>query len=148
MIENANEYLELPLDQRPVILKIHGAVDRADGNWDSFVITEDHYIDYLVRGYVSGLLPATLITKLKKSHILFLGYGLRDWNLRVFLRRLWEERALNWKSWAIQLDPSVLDQKSWSMRGEVEIHPASLKDYIKELSNRVQQLEDARAAYG
>ena len=30
-----------------MILKIHGDVDRDDGERDTFVITEDHYIDYL-----------------------------------------------------------------------------------------------------
>ena len=39
----------LALDERPVILKIHGAVDRGDPERDSYVITEDHYIDYLRR---------------------------------------------------------------------------------------------------
>ena len=34
-----------------MILKIHGAIDRAgpEAEWDSYVITEDHYIDYLTR---------------------------------------------------------------------------------------------------
>ena len=30
-----------------MILKIHGAVDRDEPKEDSFVITEDNYIDYL-----------------------------------------------------------------------------------------------------
>ena len=30
-----------------MILKIHGAVNRADRNADSYVITEDDYIDFL-----------------------------------------------------------------------------------------------------
>src|SRR5262249_24017366 len=51
VVERPNEYRALRPDERAVILKMHGAVDRADpdGSWDSFVITEDHYIDYLAR---------------------------------------------------------------------------------------------------
>ena len=30
-------------------MKIHGAVDRAEPDRDSYVITEDHYIDYLTK---------------------------------------------------------------------------------------------------
>jgi hypothetical protein len=48
IIDVPNRYRNLSLDQRSIILKIHGAVDRssAEGDNDSFVITEDHYIDY------------------------------------------------------------------------------------------------------
>ena len=37
-----------------MILKIHGDVDRADEAADSYVITEDHYIDYLARENISS----------------------------------------------------------------------------------------------
>ena len=40
-----------------MILKIHGAVDRVDAERDSYVITEDHYIDYLTRTDISNLMP-------------------------------------------------------------------------------------------
>ena len=81
---------DLSLDDRSVILKIHGAVDRSspDGEDDSFVITEDHYIDYLTRTDLANLVPITLAAKLRRSHFLFLGYSLRDWNLRVILHRI------------------------------------------------------------
>ena len=111
LIEKPNEYRGLPLDQRPVILKIHGAVDRADAERDSYVITEDHYIDYLTRTDISNFVPVTLAAKLRKSHFLFLGYSLRDWNLRVILHRIWGEQKLTYKSWAIQLNPEPIDQE-------------------------------------
>jgi hypothetical protein len=38
---------------RPVILKIHGAVDRVELERDSYVITEDHYIDELEQKFWS-----------------------------------------------------------------------------------------------
>ena len=72
-----------------MILKIHGAVDRADAEADSYVITEDHYIDYLARENVARLIPAYLMARMRTSHFLFLGYGMRDWNLRVILRSIW-----------------------------------------------------------
>ena len=47
-------------------------------------------------------MPVTLAAKLRKSHFLFLGYGLRDWNMRVILHRIAGEQRLTYKSWAIQ----------------------------------------------
>ena len=53
------------------------------------------------------LIPRGLAAKLRSSSILFLGYSLRDWNLRAIFHRIWQEERLGWKSWAIRrpLDP-------------------------------------------
>jgi hypothetical protein len=142
LIERPNEYRGLALDQRPVILKIHGAVDRVSAERDSFVITEDHYIDYLTRTDISNLVPVTLVAKLKRSHFLFLGYSLRDWNLRVILHRIWGEQKLDWKSWAIQLRPDPIDEEFWNKRG-VDILDVPLETYVAELTQRVEALPDA-----
>jgi hypothetical protein len=125
-----------------VILKIHGAVDRPTGERDSYVITEDHYIDYLTRTDISNLVPVTLAAKLRRSHFLFLGYSLRDWNLRVILHRIWGEQKLSWKSWAIQLNPHAIDQEFWRNR-DVDIFNVRLEEYVAALSERMQALPHA-----
>ena len=89
LIDRPNEYRGVSLDQRHVVLKIHGAVDRVSPEGDSYVITEDHYIDYLTRTDLANLVPATIAAVLRNRHFLFLGYSLRDWNLRVILHRIW-----------------------------------------------------------
>ena len=130
LIDRPNEYGELSLDRRTVILKIHGAVDRVNSEWgDSYVITEDHYIDYLTRTDISGLLPVTLGAKLRRSHFLFLGYSMRDWNLRVILHRIWGQQKLNYKSWAIQVDPEAIEREFWQKRG-VDILDVRLERYV------------------
>ena len=48
-IPKHTDYRGFALEERSVILKIHGAVDRGDETADSYVITEDHYIDYLAQ---------------------------------------------------------------------------------------------------
>jgi hypothetical protein len=131
-ILDPNRYAELSVGRRTVILKIHGAVNRKDESRDSFVITEDHYIDYLARTDVSKLFPVTLVDKLRRSHCQFLGYGLQDWNLRVILNRIWGEEKLRSTSWAIQLNPDRLDQMLWSNR-DVTILNVPLEDYIVKL---------------
>jgi hypothetical protein len=140
IIERPNEYHGIALDDRrdltrAVVLKLHGAVDRAAPENDSYVITEDHYIDYLTRTDISNLIPVTLREKLRRSHFLFLGYSLRDWNLRVILHRIWGEQRLTYKSWAIQLHADRLDQQFWSKR-DVEILDVALDTYVTNLIAR------------
>jgi hypothetical protein len=128
-IMEPNTYEALTTDERTVILKIHGAVDRADKDRDSYVITEDHYIDYLARTDVAKLFPVTLVQMLRRSHCLFLGYSLRDWNLRVILNRIWGEERLRASSWAVMRKPDPLDKGLWSKR-DVTILDVALEDYV------------------
>jgi hypothetical protein len=130
VISQPISYSELRFDERPVIAKIHGSVERQAEDHDSYVITENHYIDYLSRTDIPQLIPATLATKMKTSHFLFLGYSLRDWNMRVILQRLWG--GGQWwgrSSWAIQPSPDYIDERSWSRRN-VELLDAGLQEYI------------------
>jgi hypothetical protein len=140
LIDTPNEYTGLELDERLVIFKIHGAIDRygqqaAGGqkSLDSFVITEDDYIEYLARTDISGLVPMVLAAELRSKNFWFLGYSLRDWNLRVILRRLWGEQNRGYNSWAILLNPEDLEKKTW-LKQNVEILNKSLHDYICDLT--------------
>ncbi len=46
--EAANE-LDLELGEEAVVFKMHGAPDPADEERDSYVITEDDYVEFLAR---------------------------------------------------------------------------------------------------
>jgi hypothetical protein len=132
-IQAPNEYTNLDLMRRPVIVKMHGAVVRCDTyEKDNYVITEDHYIDYLAQTDIMQLLPALISDKLKNRHFLFLGYGMADWNMRVILRRIWGSQALDFPSWSIQRNPDPLETKFWDDRG-VEIFNLDLSEYIRRL---------------
>ncbi|MGH3774785.1 MAG: SIR2 family NAD-dependent protein deacylase [Pseudonocardiaceae bacterium] len=144
VIRVPNEYDGLRLDQRTVIAKIHGAVDRIH-RADSFVITEDHYIDYITRADISRLFPVTLAAKLRTSHFLFLGYSLRDWNVRAMLYRLWgEQEGKNFKSWAIQADPDPIDRAAWDERG-VDILPIRVENFVAAVEQRLPDQQVAAA---
>jgi len=136
LIKQPRRYTGLALDERTVVLKIHGAVDRENPDRDSYVITEDHYIEYLTKTDVGSLIPAELLAKLLRSRFLFLGYRLQDWNLRVILHRIWGEQALSYVSWAIQLDPEPIERELWGRR-DVEVYDVPLETYISELSRRL-----------
>jgi hypothetical protein len=139
LIRQPRKYSDLALEERTVILKIHGAIDRQNPGRDSYVITEDHYIDYLTKTDISGLIPAELLAKLLRSRFLFLGYRLQDWNLRVILHRIWGEQALSYVSWAIQLDSEQIERELWSRRA-VEVYDVPLETYIGELSRRLDEV--------
>jgi hypothetical protein len=59
-----NKYSKLSND-RSVILKIHGTIDRADFERDRYVITEEHYIDYLTHTDPTALVPASIMARLQ-----------------------------------------------------------------------------------
>jgi DNA-binding SARP family transcriptional activator len=114
-IDVPNTYAtELSLERRTILLKLHGAVDPLpDREWESFVITEDDYIDYLGHSELTTVVPVSLAAKLRRSHFLFLGYEMDDWNLRLILNRIWGERPIAYRSWAVQRSPSALAQAFW-----------------------------------
>ena len=121
-----------------MIVKIHGAVDGSVGDYrwrENYVITEDHYIDYLSRSPIESLVPVQVLDKLRESHCLFLGYTVRDWNLRVFLKRIWEG-SLGAKSWAVEPDPDILEKDFWA-QSNVDLYAADLADYVDQLSERL-----------
>jgi hypothetical protein len=129
IISKPASYTELRFDERPVIAKLNGTVGRGTQNQDSFVITEDHYIDYFSHADISWLIPLNIAMRLEKSHFLFLGYSLKEWNLRMILHRLWGGDGAGWNSWAIQPTPDSMEERSWYHRG-VEPLAARLEEYI------------------
>jgi hypothetical protein len=121
-------YRDFALEERSVILKIHGDV-ADDPEHGTFVVTEDHYIDYLAGESVRGLVPAYLMRRIGESDLLFLGYSMRDWNLRVILRQIWSEQGISTGGWAVQLEPSEIDRRFWLLQ-RIEIVAVALEDWV------------------
>jgi DNA-binding SARP family transcriptional activator len=139
VIDVPNTYVtELSLDERTVILKLHGHVERGDERrWESFVVTEDDYIDYLAQTDIANAVPASLAARLRRSHFLFLGYTMADWNLRVVLNRLWGDQPLSYRSWAVQPEPKPLEREFWRHR-DVEVLEVALEEYARALERYVE----------
>jgi len=131
LIEEPNTYAaELSLE-RTVILKLHGQVERTPARtWESFVVTEDDYIDYLAQTDVAAAVPVSLAAKLRRSHFLFLGYTMADWNLRVVLHRLWGDQPLSYHSWAVQPEPKPLEREFWHRR-DVDVLELPFEQYAE-----------------
>jgi hypothetical protein len=127
--------LDIDLSQTTVIYKMHGSVVAGSQELDSFVITEDDYVDFLSR--MSTAVPRLLMRHFRTRSFLFLGYGLRDWNLRVVLKNV-SKHLVNRKrdeirSWAIQRHPSRLEEILWSNRN-VKIFDVDLDQFAGKLS--------------
>ena len=72
------------------------------------------------------------------SSYLFLGYSLRDWNLRVILNRIWGQQELDVRSWAVQRSGGTrfdeIEQELWSRRGKVQLLYCELDEYVAGLA--------------
>jgi DNA-binding SARP family transcriptional activator len=135
VIDVPNTYAtELDLDRRPVILKLHGGVDPApERTWESFVVTEDDYIEYLPQNELATALPVGLAARLRRSHFLFLGYGVHEWNLRLVLNRLWADAPVNYRSWAVAPAVRPVERAFWRSR-DVDLLEAGLEEYVDALA--------------
>jgi hypothetical protein len=129
--------LAVDLTKKSLIYKMHGTVVPKMGEFDSYVVTEDDYVEFLSR--MSSAVPKLLLDLFRTRSFLFLGYGLRDWNLRVVLknvsRHLINRRDEDLPSWAIQLHPSELERVLWERR-KVFIFDVDLQSFVTKLQGQ------------
>jgi hypothetical protein len=81
-----------PHPARPIVYHLHGHPSVPE----SIVLTEDDYIDFLVRISANpDLLPPVIAKSLRSRMLLFIGYSLTDWTFRVIFRGLLSARPPN-----------------------------------------------------
>jgi hypothetical protein len=132
--------LDIDLNVTTVIYKMHGTVMQQTAEWDNFVITEEDYVEFLSRMTQGQAVPACFYRYFRERSFLFLGYSLRDWNLRVVLRNLRKSPARDDEdlpSWAIQRNPSELERRLWEKRS-VTLFNVELEQFVTRLSERRQ----------
>jgi hypothetical protein len=140
VIPQPSLYRGFPIDgydelERTVIVKVLGEANWKNGGLTrerGLVITEDQYIDYLVTEQIGSVIPLQILNKLTSSHCLFVGYAMRDWSLRVFLRRIWQGGPLEDRSWAVEDGPDELEKDFWSSL-HVELLSGSPDEYARRL---------------
>jgi hypothetical protein len=127
-----------------VLYKIHGTFGGAstpsqhDGGRSPVIISEEDYIDFLTVAPLKDIgVPRSISAKMANSVLLFLGYGLEDWDFRTIHKVLIGGLRPNSrrKSFAIQKDPSPLWVRFWDRKG-VEIHNMDLYEFMDELEVR------------
>jgi hypothetical protein len=131
---------DIDLAKTTVIYKMHGTIDRLHSEWDNFVITEEDYVDFLSRMTSNQAIPAMFYEHCRERSFLFLGYSLRDWNLRVilknlnraFARRAAAEDEERVPSWAIQWKPTELECRLWVKRN-IDIYGMNIEQFVRRM---------------
>ncbi|MFL5915261.1 MAG: BTAD domain-containing putative transcriptional regulator [Gaiellaceae bacterium] len=137
VIERPNAYTAgLDLDERTVLLHLQGRLDQStERAWESFAVTEDDFIHY---GDVARRLPVALAARLRRTHLLLLGYTLSTWTLRVVLDRLWGSEPLPYRSWSVHAGPQPLEREFWRRR-DVEVVDMAPAAYVAELERVLEK---------
>jgi hypothetical protein len=89
-------------------------------------------------GSGDSVIPADLVNLMQSRTLLFLGYGLRDWNFRVLLDRLSRMRLQAIRSYAIAYDVDVAETRLWDQR-KVAVFNADLNEFVPRLDAALAQ---------
>jgi len=103
-----------PTVERPLLYKMHGDLDKRD----SIVITDEDYINFVQRMSEKDIVhpvPQTIRFRMQRWPTLFVGYSLRDYNLRLLFRTLrWKVDAANFpESYSLDKWPDPLILQIW-----------------------------------
>jgi hypothetical protein len=141
--------LGLDINHRSVIYKIHGSVPRGTSWAGGYLIAEEDYARFLGRMDRQGIVPGAIISHIVKktkrgSHavrdysLLFLGYGMRDWNLRVLLEQLHVGRqpSNRERHYAFVWRPDHMEESLFSKRN-VEVYDCDLARFVASIAARV-----------
>ncbi len=135
--------LDIDLTTTTVIFKMHGSIMPETDAWDSFVITEEDYVEFLSRVSNKSAIPSLFSAYFHDRSLLFVGYSLRDWNVRTILRslsRYFARRAAGdddeIPSWAIEEAFSDLEMKLWQKRG-VYPYRVGIAEFVEKLRARM-----------
>jgi hypothetical protein len=149
-----------PTVANPVVFHMHGYSPVAE----SFVLTEDDYLEFLTNMSRGRLLPPLIERRLTGTSLLFIGYRLADWNFRVLLRSLsqYNIRAFNVavmpppsapKAGADGRpeDPGAAEERRQKAQEyltryyeniDVHVYWGSAREFLSELSRRVAAPDD------
>jgi SIR2-like domain len=126
-------------EKEPLILyKIHGTFGDDEAG---LVISEEDYIEFLTVAHPHGKrgMPPLISQMIVDNNLLFLGYGLEDWNFRAIYKGLVEPLPDSKKrsSFAIQQNPSEFWADLWATPPKsVTIYDVDLYQFADELRQK------------
>jgi hypothetical protein len=115
-----------------VVYKLHGSFDDEEPN---LVVSEDDYIEFLgIAADETVGVPRQIKARIKDSVLLFLGYGLEDWDVRTIYNVLVEKKSTRARdmSFAIQKDPPEFWVRFWAGKNVV-IYNLDLHEFAGQL---------------
>ncbi len=140
-----------PTLQEPLVYKLHGTIDKLD----SMVVTENDIVEFAAcLMFADPPLPEVVKGLFADDSLLFIGYGLKDWNVRVMLRAFREKRWVRTPgtaSFAVQRRPSDdggLGQEwertvmFWKETEKLRCYDMDAVEFITELKRRFDAGEE------
>lgn len=142
----------MPAEAEPLVFHLHGHYRVPH----SLVLTEDDYIEYLVRlasdthyraGAAAGVLPPYVRGELRSKPLLFVGYSLRDWTFLVLFRTLLHgiPDTLRRNHVSVQVDPGERAPKrardyleSYLKAQRIQIFWGSAQEFARDLNKRLE----------
>jgi predicted MPP superfamily phosphohydrolase len=122
---------------RPLIYKMSGGLEKDI----PFCVTEEDHVRFLGIG---NPIPPALCDIIRNKRLIFLGYGLKDWNFRVMLRTLHSSFSGSMAdAWAIQRDVSAAERELWRSHGVKCFDLSELQLTFAEFAERLKQAADA-----
>ena len=122
----------------PILFKMHGSINRKEQQKDGYLITEGDYVDYLGRDG-GAYIPIYIDSLMQGKNILFLGYSLEDWNVRVILSKLLKKiKPTDARCWAIVLGRSQEEQEIWRT-DHLNIYTTDLLEFSDNLAAELDQ---------
>lgn len=133
-------------ERRPLVYKLHGTMD----DYASMLCTEDDIVQFLAC-VIQGEPPLlTGIKQLFEDHtILFVGYGLKDWNIRTIIRAMRGTQRKDFvRSFALnrafdRTGPAAADWDQsvmyWNRKENVHLIDVDATDFFEDLARRLKQ---------
>ncbi len=135
---------------KPLVYQLFGRL----GDFDSLVLTEDDFFDYLIGVTRNNkLIPPRVLSALTDAGLLFLGFQKDDWMFRVFFRSMLQRggssRREDYAQIAVQVAPDedrTLEPEraqrylhEYFNKGAINVYWGSGEDFIRELDARMHK---------
>jgi hypothetical protein len=144
------------LSMRSLIYKIHGSL--GDESWPGgFLISEEDYCRFLGRMQIGDIIPSNICNEMRRktkiqngpnrtrsipvNALLFLGYGMNDWNLRVLLQELkiGSHAPGDEIHYAIVRNANEVDARLLQKRG-ITPYGCDLAQFVQQLDSSIARL--------
>lgn len=127
-----------PSIPNPWVFHLHGSDDEPQ----SMVLTEDDYVDFLVRSQRDQkLIPHQVVRALSHTSLLFVGYSMTDWTFRVLFRGIVCSLPNSLQQWhvAVQLPRGATEEAyltKYFADKKVRVFWGDAKEFVTEFRQR------------
>jgi hypothetical protein len=143
----------VPDGNRPLVYHLFGRLDQSQR--ENLVLTEDDYFDYLIAvSKNEKLIPKEVLTALINKSLLFVGFGINEWDFRILYRLLLNQEGnrtlAQYSHVAVQVTPSdteftnpkgvrnyLEDLMGHEPLSKIRIYWGGVKDFFMELQERL-----------